>query len=80
MGALVAFMEVQGGCSIPRVVNFIRTRMLVHSYKMYPVVRFSECQFIPVGWELHVCKEKIIARMNEMGQISWHVQASKGGA
>ena len=49
MGALVAFMEVQGGCSIPRVVNFIRSRMLVHSYKMYPMVRFSECQFIPVG-------------------------------
>ena len=49
MGALVAFTEVQGGCSIPRVVNFIRSRILVHSYKMYPMVRFSECQIIPVG-------------------------------
>ena len=49
MGALVAFMEVQGGCWMPRVVNIIRSRMLVHSHKMYPMVRFSECQFIPVG-------------------------------
>ena len=46
------------------------------------MVCFGKCQLIPVGWlsELHVCEAKISAKMNGMGQISWHVQENKDGA